>query len=99
MEHQIYRSLYEFMYAYEQIERERVKRFGRSTDRKAQFEYLLREALKGDEVVSLRRRADSLELDHRQHSRRGEADQGVHDPGLVMMGLHKGEPDGVARGQ
>ncbi len=28
MEHQIYRSLYEFMYAYEQIERERTKRFG-----------------------------------------------------------------------
>src|SRR5207249_9590954 len=26
MEHQIYRSLYEFMYAYEQIERERVRR-------------------------------------------------------------------------
>jgi len=62
MEHQIYRSLYEFMYAYEQIERERTKRFGHRTDRKTQFEYLLRDALRDDEVVSLRRGPDSLEL-------------------------------------
>ena len=62
MEHQIYRSLYEFMYAYEQIERERIRRFRRATDRKIQFEYLLRDALKDDEVVGLRRTSDSLEL-------------------------------------
>ena len=62
MEHQIYRSLYEFMYAYEQIDRERVRRFGHATDRKIQFEYLLRDALKDDEVVDLRRNSDSLEL-------------------------------------
>ncbi len=62
MEHQIYRSLYEFMYAYEQIERERVRRFGHATDRKLQFEYLLKDALKDDEVVQLHRNADSLEL-------------------------------------
>jgi len=62
MEHQIYRSLYEFMYAYEQIERERVKRFGHMTDRKIQFEYLLVDALKDDEVVDIHRSADSLEL-------------------------------------
>ena len=62
MEHQIYRSLYEFMYAYEQIERERVRRFGRATDRKTQFEYLLKDALKDDEVVGLHRSQDSLEL-------------------------------------
>jgi hypothetical protein len=62
MEHQIYRSLYEFMYAYEQIERERVRRFGHITDRKVQFEYLLKEALKNDEVVDLHRSPDSLEL-------------------------------------
>ena len=62
MEHQIYRSLYEFMYAYEQIERERTKRFGHATDRKIQFEYLLRDALRNDEVVDLHRSADSLEL-------------------------------------
>jgi hypothetical protein len=62
MEHQIYRSIYEFMYAYEQIDRERVRRFGYATDRKIQFEYLLREALKDDEVVDLHRNSDSLEL-------------------------------------
>jgi hypothetical protein len=62
MEHQIYRSLYEFMYAYEQIDRERVRRFGHATDRRTQFEYLLRDALKDDEVVGLHRSSDSLEL-------------------------------------
>jgi hypothetical protein len=62
MEHQIYRSLYEFMYAYEQIERERVKRFGYVTDRKVQFEYLLREALKDDQVIDIHRTSESLEL-------------------------------------
>jgi hypothetical protein len=62
MEHQIYRSLYEFMYAYEQIERERTRRFGHQTDRKTQFEYLLRDALRDDEVVGLHRGPDSLEL-------------------------------------
>ena len=62
MEHQIYRSLYEFMYAYEQIERERTRRFDHATDRKTQFEYMLMDALKDDEVVGLHRRADSLEL-------------------------------------
>ncbi|MGD0645424.1 MAG: hypothetical protein ABSA75_11015 [Candidatus Bathyarchaeia archaeon] len=59
---QIYRSLYEFMYAYEQIERERSKRFGEMADRKVQFEYLLREALKDDEVIDLAREGQSLEL-------------------------------------
>ena len=62
MEHQIYRTLYEFMYAYEQIERERVKRFNHITDRKTQFEYLLTDALKDDDVVDLYRSRDSLEL-------------------------------------
>jgi hypothetical protein len=59
---QIYRSLYEFMYAYEQIERERSSRFGDMTDRKVQFEHLLREALKDDEVIDLAREGQSLEL-------------------------------------
>ncbi len=59
---QIYRSLYEFLYAYEQIERERSKRFGNVTDRKVQFEYLLREALKDDEVIEVAREGESLEL-------------------------------------
>lgn len=59
---QVYRSLYEFMYAYEQIERERFTRFGGMTDRKVQFEHLLRDALKEDEVLDLRREGDSLVL-------------------------------------
>jgi len=59
---QIYRSLYEFVYAYEQIERERIARFGAVTDRKVQFEYLLREALKDDEIAGLERTGSSLEL-------------------------------------
>jgi hypothetical protein len=59
---QIYRSLYEFMYAYEQIERERSKRFGNTPDRKIQFEYLLKQALVDDEVVRLKREGESLEL-------------------------------------
>jgi hypothetical protein len=59
---QIYRSLYEFMYAYEQIDRERSKRFGNTPDRKIQFEYLLKQALADDEVVRLKREGESLEL-------------------------------------
>jgi len=59
---QIYRSLYEFMYAYEQIERERAAEFGEMLDRKAQFEYILREALRDDEVVNLAREGQSLKL-------------------------------------
>jgi len=62
MEHQIYRSLYEFMYAYEQIDRERTRRFGHITDRKTQFEYILMDALKDDAVVDLHRSTESLEL-------------------------------------
>ena len=59
---QIYRSLYEFMFAYEQIEQERCKRFGQAADRKTHFEYLLREALKDDAIVDLTREGNSLML-------------------------------------
>jgi hypothetical protein len=59
---QIYRSLYEFMFAYEQIERQRSARFGSAPDRKVQFEYLLKEALKDDEVVNLTSEGQSLKL-------------------------------------
>jgi hypothetical protein len=59
---QIFRSLYEFMYAYEQIERERSRRFGHLMERKAQFEFLLREALKDDDVVKVAREGDRLQL-------------------------------------
>jgi len=59
---QIYRSLYEFIYAYEQIEQERARRFGEMSDRKTQFEFFLKDALKDDDVVSLSRLGQSLEL-------------------------------------
>jgi hypothetical protein len=59
---QIYRSLYELLYAYEQIERERCARFDVTRERKLQFEYLLREALRDDEVIELARNGESLEL-------------------------------------
>lgn len=59
---QVYRSLYEFMYAYEQVERERSARFGAMLDRKAQFEFILREALKDDPVVNVAREGQSLQL-------------------------------------
>jgi hypothetical protein len=50
------------MYAYEQIERERSARFGGLTDRRVQFEYLLKESLKDDEVVDLASEGQSLKL-------------------------------------
>jgi hypothetical protein len=59
---QIYRSLYELLYAYEQIERERCSRFNVTRDRKLQFEHLLREALRDDEVIELAKKRESLEL-------------------------------------
>jgi hypothetical protein len=62
IEDQIYRSLYEFIYAYEQIERERAARFGDMADRKAQLEHILRDALKEDETVRLSRESGSLQL-------------------------------------
>ena len=58
---QIYRSLYEFMFAYEQIERERSRRFGYFVERKTQFEYLLKEALQ-DDLVQVSRDGDRLQL-------------------------------------
>jgi hypothetical protein len=62
MEYQIYRSTYELMYAYEQIERERIRQFGHDVDRKVHFEYLLRDAIRNDEVLSLEREGSSLNL-------------------------------------
>ena len=59
---QIYRSLYEFMYAYEQIEQERARRFGNRTDRKIQFEHLLREGLIDDGIVNLERDGETVNL-------------------------------------
>jgi len=62
MEYQIYRSTYELMYAYEQIEKERVRQFGHPAERKTHFEHLLRNALQDDEVISLEREGSSINL-------------------------------------
>lgn len=53
IEEQVFRSLYEFMFAYEQIDHERRARFNGSEDRKIQFEILLREAVKSDPFLDL----------------------------------------------
>ena len=53
IEDQVYRSLYEFLFAYEQIEQERARRFGSSASRKEQFLSLLGRALASDPYVRL----------------------------------------------
>ena len=51
VEDQIFRSLYEFMFAYEQIEGERERRFGATGSRKRRFESIVVEALRDDPFV------------------------------------------------
>jgi hypothetical protein len=62
IEDQVYRSLYELTFAYEQIERERARRFGEAGSRKRQFEWVLREALRDDPFVRLEERGTNLEM-------------------------------------
>ena len=51
VEDQVYRSLYEFMFAYEQIEGERARRYGSLGSRKRHFEAIVRESLRDDPFV------------------------------------------------
>jgi hypothetical protein len=62
IEDQVYRSLYEFMFAYEQIERERCRRFGEPASRREHFEAIVREALKDDPIARPVPNGRSLEL-------------------------------------
>jgi hypothetical protein len=62
VEDQVFRSLYEFTFAFEQIERERARRFGEEGSRKGHFEAILREALKDDPIVRLRQDGANLEM-------------------------------------
>ena len=62
LEDQIYRSLYEFMFAYEQIETERARRFGPLGSRKRRFQALLHEALRDDPFARPREEARTLTL-------------------------------------
>jgi hypothetical protein len=67
LDDQIFRSLYEFMFAYEQIDTERARRFGEVGSRRRRFEAILAEALAGDPYVRLRREGRSVVLALRGH--------------------------------
>jgi hypothetical protein len=62
LEDQIYRSLYEFMFAYEQIDGERRRRFGDAGTRKGRFVRVVEEALREDPYVRVVRAGDGLDL-------------------------------------
>ncbi len=65
IEDQIYRSLYEFLFAYEQIEQERARRFGGVVSRKEQFVSLLDRALAADRYVRPRITSDECVIEIR----------------------------------
>ncbi len=65
LEDQIYHSLYEFMFAYEQIEAERARRFGGSGSRKRRFEAVVLDALRDDPVARPRVSPNGLTLEIR----------------------------------
>ena len=65
LEDQIFRSLYEFTFAYEQIDAERARRFGEVGSRRRRFEALLDEALRTDRFVRVRKQGRSVVLEVR----------------------------------
>jgi len=65
VEEQFYRSLYEFMFAFEQIDGERIRRFGGPGSRKRRLEAIASAALAGDPVVRLRGDGRRTELEVR----------------------------------
>ncbi|MGP8072203.1 MAG: hypothetical protein ACLPZM_03630 [Thermoplasmata archaeon] len=62
VEDQIFRSLYEFMFAFEQVEAERARRFGSVGSRKRYFETLVVDSLRTDPFVRPRRGPTGLQL-------------------------------------
>ncbi|HYA57785.1 MAG TPA: hypothetical protein VEH57_04895 [Thermoplasmata archaeon] len=64
IEDQVFRSLYEFLFAYEQVDQERARRFGGASSRKEQFVSLLGRALSHDRYARLtvRDRQAALEI-------------------------------------
>ncbi len=68
LEDQVYHSLYEFMFAYEQIEVERSRRFGASGSRKRHFEAVVAEALREDRFARPRVHPAGLVLEIRPAS-------------------------------
>ena len=71
---QIYRSLYEFMFGYEQIEQERQRRHGGERSRKAHFEALVTEALRDDPFLRVVAGSRGVELEVRNPL----ADEGLY---------------------
>jgi len=65
IEDQIFRSLYEFMFAYEQIEGERARRFGSEGSRKRRFESVVVDSLRDDPFVRTHVDARGLALEVR----------------------------------
>ena len=71
LDDQMFRSLYEFMFAYEQIDAERARRFGEAGSRRRRFEALLDEALRDDRYLRLKTEGRSVVL----RLRAGQADE------------------------
>ena len=69
IEDQIFRSLYEFMFAFEQIESERSRRFGAPGSRKRQLEAIVVEALREEGLVRPRSGPSGLTLEIRNRAR------------------------------
>jgi hypothetical protein len=69
IEDQIYRTLYELTFAYEQIEGERNRRFGTASARRSHFETVLRAALRDDPYVRWAPDGASLTLQIRNNCR------------------------------
>ncbi len=65
LEDQIFRSLYEVTFAYEQIEAERVRRFGAPEPRRERFLRLFRRAVAADPFLRLREDGPSVALEVR----------------------------------
>ncbi len=68
LEDQVYRSLYEMTFGYEQIEAERQRRFQVRPDRRAHFATVLRRALRSDRFVRLRGSDHDLVFDIRNNA-------------------------------
>jgi hypothetical protein len=67
IEDQVYRSLYEMTFAFEQIEEERQRRFGGGEARADHFESVLRAALAADPFVRVRGEGARVELEIRNN--------------------------------
>ncbi len=74
IEDQIFRSLYEFMFGYEQIEQERQRRFGGDRSRKTHFQTLVAEALRDDPYLRVVNGPRQLSLEVRNPL----ADEGLY---------------------